>query len=109
MIDFLFVMDGPRDHATVPYLVGRLLGVNVRPVTTPWARLRQQAGVSGYRRQLRFAIKQARDARAVALIATVDNDKHPRCQKLKELLKARDDDRASSPAFPTALGEAAPH
>jgi hypothetical protein len=109
MIDHLFVMDGPRDDATVPLLVGRLLGVKVRASTRPWARLRQQAGKSGYRNQLLFAIRQARDAGAVALIATVDKDKDPRRQKLKELLKAREDDRASSPAFPTALGEAAPH
>jgi hypothetical protein len=109
MIDVLFVMDGPRDHATIPHLVGRLLGVKVRPIPTAWKRLRQKAGVSGYRRQLQYLIREARDASAVALIATVDKDKEARRQKLRELLKARDDDRASSPAFPTALGEAAPH
>jgi hypothetical protein len=109
MIDLLFVADGTRDHVTIPPLVGRLLGVNVRAMTTPWARLRQQSGVSGYRRQLRFAIRQARDANAVAILATVDRDKDPRRRKLKELLVARDEDRISSPAFPTALGEADPH
>jgi hypothetical protein len=39
----------------------------------------------------------------------VDTDKDPRRRKLGELKKARKEDRASSPPFPLALGEANPH
>jgi hypothetical protein len=109
MIDLLFVTDGPRDHVTVPPIIGRILGVTVQVTPVAWARLRQQSGVSGYRRQLRFAILQAQDAKAAAVLATVDRDKDPRRTKLAELLKARDEDRAASPPFPVALGEADPH
>ena len=109
MIDILFVTDGPRDHVTIPPLIGRILGVTVRVNTTPWARLHRQSGVRGYRRKLRFAILQARDANALGILATVDRDVHPRRTKLKELLQARDEDRQENPPFPVALGEAEPH
>jgi hypothetical protein len=109
MIELLFVGDGPRDHAIVPHLVERVLGVIIQATTTHWARLHQQGARKGYRRQLRFAILQARDADAKGVVATVDTDKDLRRQKLKELRLAREEDRESSPAFPTALGEADPH
>ncbi len=42
-------------------------------------------------------------------VATVDADKAPQRERLRELQTARDDDRAKAPSFPTALGEADPH
>ena len=42
MIRLTFFSDGERDHAMLPCLVGRLLGVNVQPQTESWARLHQR-------------------------------------------------------------------
>src|SRR5580698_11182523 len=74
MIDVFFVLDGPRDHVSVPPLVGRILGVGIRAQTTHWARLRQKGNARGFSRQLLFAIRQAQDAKATALVAVVDRD-----------------------------------
>src|SRR5260370_6609488 len=109
MIDLFFVGEGPRDHAIIPHLVQRVLGVNIKPITTHWARLHREGSGSGYRRKVRFALLQAKDVNAKGIVLTVDTDKDPRRQKLKELLKAREEDRASSASLPPAMGEADPH
>jgi hypothetical protein len=112
MMDLFFVGDGARDHVTVPILVERLLRVPfwcTQPEPHHWARLHDLGGGKGYGRQLRFALLQAKDAGACGIVATVDTDKHPKRQKLNELRKAREADRACSPPFPTALAEAMPH
>jgi len=87
----------------LPHLVGRLLGVTIRPTVTHWARLHQQGAGKGYRRKLRFAVLQAKDAEAKGLVVTVDADKDPQRQKLKELIQAREEFEASDPPFPTVL------
>jgi hypothetical protein len=111
MIDLHSIGDGPRDHVTVPRLVGRMLGVTFRTREVQWARLRQVSGRSGYRRQLLFAIAQALDAGAAALLAVVDRDKDDKRTKLAELTTARDEARgnANLAILPVALGEAVPH
>jgi len=98
-------MDGARDHITVPPLVGRILGVSIRPQTVPWARLRQKGNAKGYDRQLLFAIRQAKDAQSAALVAVVDRDKASRREKLKDLIAVRE----QMVGFPVALGQADPH
>jgi hypothetical protein len=105
MIRILFVGDGERDAATVPHLVARILGVSVEAHTIHWKSLR----VNGYPRKVLFAARQARDAGAVGLVATVDADKDPQREKLRKLVEGRDADRASYPSFPIAFGEASPH
>ncbi len=107
MIRLLFIGDGPRDHVTVPHLISRLLGIPVKADSRAWRELRLAGG--GYRKKLRFAIRQARDAGADGVVATVDTDKNEPRSKLNELKAGREEDRASSPPLPTALGEATPH
>lgn len=109
MLDLFLVADGPRDHVTVPHLVGHILGVTVRAQVAAWSRLHQHGSGSGYRRKLLFAVAQARDANAAGLVATVDSDKDPKREKLHKLVRARDEMRDSSSVFPIALGEATPH
>jgi hypothetical protein len=105
MIDIFFVLDGPRDHITVPPLVGHILGLSIRPQTMPWARLRQKGNAKGYQRQLQFAIRQAQDAKTAALVAVIDRDAASRREKRKELIAARE----QSAGYPVALGQADPH
>ena len=99
--------DGPRDGATVPHLVERLLNIAVRPDCRPWARL-NDAG-RGYGRKLRYAVRQAKSIKAHGVVLTVDTDKDRRREKLRALREGRDEELASSPPFPTVLGEATPH
>jgi hypothetical protein len=105
MIDIFFILDGERDHITVPPLVGRILGLSIRPQNKSWARLRQKGNAKGYERQLLFAIRQAQDAHTAALVAVVDRDKATRREKLKELISARE----QTTGYPVALGQAEPH
>jgi hypothetical protein len=105
MIDVFFVLDGPRDHVSVPPLVSRILGLKIRPQTTHWKRLRQKGNASGLSRQLLYAIREAQDAKTSSLVVVVDRDNSSKREKLKELIAARD----RSPEFPVALGQADPH
>jgi hypothetical protein len=105
MLTVLFIGDGPRDAATVPRLVERLLGVTVKERIRHWRELR----VGGYRRKLLFAAREARDAGAAGVVACVDTDKDDRGEKRRELRLGRDDDRSRYPDYPIALGEAKPH
>jgi hypothetical protein len=109
MIHLFFVGDGPRDEAAVPRLVERILNVPVRDEFSAWARLHRSGAGKGYGRKLRYATRQAKDRGADGLVATVDADKATKRTRLGELSDARDEDRASSPPFPTAIGEAVPH
>jgi hypothetical protein len=109
MIQLHFVSDGPRDHVTIPHIVGKVLRVTIHATTFGWARLRERAGVSGYRRQVQFAIASARADGADAILATVDRDKDPQRQKIEKLMQGRTEDRASNAPFPFALGQADPH
>lgn len=106
MMHLYFVGDGPRDEAAVPRLVERVLGAEVDTEFSAWVRLHAR---SGYGRKLRYAIRRARDRNRKGVVATVDSDKAPPRERLRELRQARDDDRATSAPLPTALGEAVPH
>lgn len=108
MIHLYFVGDGPRDEATLPCLVEQILGNKVRPSFPKHPHLRLH-GSRGYRGQIRFAIRAARDLDAGGIVVFVDADKDPKGRKFRELRAGRDADRAASPPFPTALGEADPH
>lgn len=108
MIHLYFVGDGPRDEATLPRLVERILEAEVTP-SFPMQQSFRFHGSRGYRGQVRFAIRAARDANASGVVMCVDADKAPKRQRLRELHAGREADRASAPPFPTALGEAVPH
>ena len=108
MIRVHFVGDGPRDGATVPYLVENILRVEIEPKAQNWRDIHLQLG-KGYARKLRFSVLRAIDDRAAGLVAVVDRDKSKARSRLRELQEERDDHRKSRPSFPTALGEAAPH
>ena len=108
MIDLHFVGDGPRDAATLPRLVERILGAEVGGPFKEWRHVRLH-GKSGYAGKIKFVIRAARDAGASGLVAAVDADKDPQRRRLRDLVAGRDADRASAPPFPAALGEAVPH
>jgi hypothetical protein len=109
MIALLFVGDGPRDPAVIPHLVGNILKIRVDCHPTSWSRLHQSDSGSGYRRKIRFAMLQAKDAGLKGLVATVDTDRGKARDKLKDLKKAREEARKIDPTFPIVLGEANPH
>ncbi len=109
MIRIYFVGDGERDAATIPYLVIDILQIKIEATTTHWPRL--NSGGKGYPKKLRFAMKQAIDARADGLVAVVDRDKAEKRSRLRELQAGREAWRANStmPPLPAALAEASPH
>ncbi len=108
MIRVHFVGDGPRDGATVPYLVANILRVEIEPKAQNWKDIHLRSG-KGYPKKLRFSVLRAIDDRAAGLVAVVDRDKSEARSRLRELQEERDDHRKTRPSFPTALGEAAPH
>jgi hypothetical protein len=107
MIRLLFVGDGERDAATNPHLVSTLTGSSVDPTTIAWPRL-NRAG-RGYDRKLLFAIRQARDDGLGGVVATIDRDRSPGRDRLRELEAARAKDRETATPLPAALGAADPH
>jgi hypothetical protein len=108
MTQILFVGDGPRDDATVPHLVRSILAVEFAREFRSWNELRLHRG-RGIGRKLRYAMAQVRDRDLTGLIATIDSDKAPQRERLRELQAAREHDRAKHAPFPAALGEACPH
>lgn len=120
MIDLFFVGDGPRDGASLPPLVSRIVGREVAGPFKPWKEFRlnptranfgrPNSGDSGYDRKLLFAIAQARLENRQGLIAVVDRDKFPPGSRLAELERARKQHRERpASCLPIALGEAVPH
>jgi len=111
MILLHIVGDGPRDEATLPRLVERILGLSEQLIASTfsnWARLHGEAG-RGFGRKLSFAVRQAIDAGASGLVAVVDRDRDHQKTKLDEMFRARDEDRSRGRIIPAALGEAVPH
>lgn len=102
-----FVGDGERDAVTVPTLVSRILGRNFGEECRNWARL-HGAG-RGYKKKLLFAMIQAREVRADALVATVDRDRDKTDAKVETLQNTRDSRRSWARYIPTAVGQAIPH
>lgn len=104
----LFIGDGERDSVTIPHLVESLLSIKLdNPVTQTWRDARLHA--KGFQSKLRFAVRQAIDARMDGVVATVDRDKAGNRERLKELRAGRQDDRNAAVHLPTAIGEADPH
>jgi hypothetical protein len=87
MISLLVVADGPRDEATVPHMVEKILGSPIHTQFEPWPHLHGSG--KGYERKLRFAVLQAWDAKAAGLVAVVDQDKAKHGGRLKALRGAR--------------------
>ena len=108
MIKVYFVGDGPRDEATLPYLVESILGIKIEPRAHSWKSLHLRSG-KGFQKKLRFSVTRAIDDDAAGVVAVVDRDKSEARSRLRELQQERDDHRSKFPPFPTALGEAAPH
>ena len=107
MIRLLFVGDGDRDAVTNPHLVATLIGAPVEPEAVPWPHL-HGAG-KGYDRKLLFAISAARQKGLNGVVATIDKDRSPGRDRLRDLTAARTRDRDTAPSLPTALGCADPH
>jgi hypothetical protein len=105
MIHVHLVVDGPRDAATLPKMVSKILQTEFKTTAKHWADIRLH-GRSGYVRKVRFATRQARDLSADGLVAVVHSDKDPK--RIGELRKGRDEERIATPPFPTALGQAVP-
>lgn len=106
----LFVADGPRDHATIPEIVRRILNSGVEVAFREWKQIPLTRG-GGYKRRLQFVLLQARDQELDGVVATVDSDRDKPKHRLSTLRAAREQDRQSlrvSP-IPVALGEAVPH
>jgi hypothetical protein len=99
------VGDGERDGATLPHLVGSLIGKTVVGDFTSWKEIR----VGGYSRKLQFATRVARDTRCFGLLAAIDADVEPSGSRLKKLEEGRERDRATLAPFPTVIAEAQPH
>lgn len=102
-----FVGDGPRDEATVPPIVKRILNTQFEDSFRPWARLHE--GGKGYSRKLLYALRQVRVDSADGMVATVDTDRAKKGARLKRLSEGRAADRKAKSPIPTALGEATPH
>jgi hypothetical protein len=107
MIRLLFVGDGERDAATNPPIVKTIVRSEIRDSHQAWKDIR--LGRGGYGRKLRFATRAARDAGVDGLVATVDQDRSARGERLRELAAARREDRETAAPLPTALGCAIPH
>lgn len=107
MIRLLFVGDGERDAVTNPHLVKVITGADVEGDHRAWKELRLAGGGNG--RKLKFAIRQARDAKMDGVVACVDQDKSPAGERLRDLVNARKEDREKEVVLPTALGCANPH
>lgn len=100
-------VDGPRDEAAIPPILGTLLGEEVEvDQSSPraWSRLNQ---AKGYRAKVRFALTKARNAGVDALVAVCDADRQPK--RIEELKAGREEHRARNVPFPAALGQANPH
>ena len=82
-----FVGDGPRDAATMPHLVSRILGAEIKSTAANWARL-HSAG-TGYRRKLLYAVTQAQTQKAKGIVAVVDRDNAVTGSRLGQLQDAR--------------------
>jgi hypothetical protein len=108
MIRIHFVGDGPRDAATIPELVKTILGAEIQLTghkVTNWFHLRDK----GYEKKVLFALLQAQDLNASALVAVVDRDKDPKGGRLQKLRQGRDQHGNKHRPIPAALGEANPH
>jgi hypothetical protein len=106
VIHLLFVGDGPLDSAAVPSIVEGVTGSDVRADARHWARLHGSG--KGYRRKLRFAVRQAQANDWQGLVATVDADRDGQ-NRLRQLRDERVALREAEPLYPVAIGCADPH
>ncbi len=120
MIHLLFLGDGPRDEAILPPIVGGILEKETAGEFRSWKSLRlhdrrgrtrkgSSSKIKGYGRKLKYARRIAEDGDLAGLVAIVDSDRAPPGSRLRELRKARKDERAAGYDLPIAVGEAKPH
>jgi hypothetical protein len=109
------VGDGQRDAVTIPAILRGLLKAEFAAHASPWPRLhrgeKKAPGVhlKGYGLKLWYLLREARTDGHDGVVAAVDADKDRAREKLTQLKRARDADRAQRAPLPTALGEACPH
>jgi len=65
--------------------------------------------IKGFHGKVLFALQQAQDLKASALVAVVDRDKDQEGHRLQNLRAGRDEHRSKYTPIPAALGEAIPH
>ena len=111
MIRLFFIGDGERDHASVPPLVETLLGTQIDAKTASWSKLRLHSGKkmgcsAKFARRLLYAMDLARRRKIPGVVATLDQDRTKRGERLGQLKQARE---ADTLAPPTAIGVADPH
>jgi hypothetical protein len=83
------------------------LGAKIDPTAIPWPRLHGPG--RGFDRKLLFAIRKARQDGLQGVVATIDKDKSPGRDRLRDLEAGRTKDREQAAPLPTALGCADPH
>ncbi|MDZ4658825.1 MAG: hypothetical protein SH868_14715 [Bythopirellula sp.] len=116
-MQLLFVADGERDRCVVSKLVERVLNTQIEARFKPWKDFSghptkaQGAVGKGYERKLKLALLTARNLGLSGLVATLDSDRAPKGERLRQLITARDADRKNQNVgtLPTAVGEAVPH
>jgi len=106
VIHLLFVGDGALDAVAVPPIVEGITGSQVHAASRGWARLHGSG--KGYRKKLRFAVRQAQADALQGLVATVDADREGQ-SRLGKLRDERQSLRREEGEYPVALGCADPH
>jgi hypothetical protein len=106
VIHLLFVGDGLLDAAVVPNIVATVTGSEVRADARHWARLHGSG--KGYRKKLRFAVRQAQANKWQGLVATIDADRDG-LNRLRQLRDERVVLREAEQPYPVAIGCADPH
>jgi hypothetical protein len=106
MIRMLLISDGPRDEAVIPPLAERILNAPVKAEFKAWKDLHLG---KGYGRKLKFAVRSAVSNRVKLLVATIDSDKHPTGDGLREMERVVSTDPNCQGLVYVALGEATPH
>lgn len=108
-MNLFIVADGPRDEATLPELVNRILPQDVHAEFSPWPRLHKVGTEPDYTRKLRYAIMQARKRLLHGVVAVVDRDSDRAHERRRALRNARQEARHMGENLPCAIGVAVPH
>lgn len=112
MVTLLIVGDGPRDQATIPPVVVRIIDAEVQAEFKAWKGIelakKGYVGTRGYARKLDYAIRLARADKLQGVVAVVDRDNDSRGNRIKALKTGRDEAKEAV-YVPTAVGEAIPH
>ena len=91
----------------MPPMVSGVLKTDTSGAFRAWRDLRGHG--KGYGRKLKYARRVASNESLQGLVAIVDTDRTKPRFRLREMGKARDDERAAGHELPIAVGEAKPH